>query len=433
MAEIIEMPKLSDTMSVGTLIKWLKQEGDKVESGEMIAEVETDKATMEVENFFEGVLLKQYVAEGGQVPINTPICAIGEAGEAPPEISTENSASGTGQPASAAKKPAETASPAKPAAAKNAPSAPDSHQTGSSAADSRVKASPLARKIAEEHNILIDSIKGSGPGGRIVKQDVLDAVENGLASAGSSTTRHFASPSAAVAEDIVLPLSNMRRTIATRLVESKTQIPHFYLDIEVNAAALLKLRADLNQQLAGIPPEQGGIKFTVNDFILKATTEALRRVPAVNASWNLDSITQYGSVQMAFGVAIPDGLVTPVIRHAETKSLRVISAEAKALISKARDKKLTPDEMSGSTFTVTNLGMYGITGFSGIINPPNAAILAVGSTLKKPIVDAEGVVVPGQIMSLGLSCDHRVIDGATGAEFLSTLKQILETPTLMLV
>ncbi len=442
MAEIIEMPKLSDTMSVGTLVTWLKKEGDAVASGDMICEVETDKATMEVEAFADGVMLKHYVPEGGEIPVGAPMCAVGEKGEEAPAV--ESSA-----PAPEAKKEEkeEEEEAPKSAAPKDAPkpegrkqeyvpeekeAAPAKKSDGG-----RIKASPLAKKLAEEKGVPLEAIEGSGPGGRIVKKDVLAAAEKGVTAPAKSSSGSAAPvvvPSGAgIAEDEKIKVSNMRKAIATRLVESKTTVPHFYLETEVDAAALLKLRADINADLAELPPEKGGIKLTVNDFILKASAEALRRVPGVNCSWMGDHIQQHGSVHMAFGVAVPDGLVTPVIRDAQAKGLRQISAEAKELIGKARNKKLTPDEMSGSTFTVTNLGMFGVTGFYGIINPPNAAILSVGATIKKPVVDKNGNIVVGQRMAIGLSGDHRVIDGATGANFLQALQTVLETPALMLV
>ncbi|MCH2156930.1 MAG: pyruvate dehydrogenase complex dihydrolipoamide acetyltransferase [Opitutales bacterium] len=423
MATIIEMPKLSDTMTVGTLVTWLKKEGDPVASGDMIAEVETDKATMEVENFEDGIILKVYVAEGEQVDIGAPICAIGEKGEDIPEVGTSSSAPKTEAaeetPKEASASPAPTApEPTTIAATTQAPSS----------SDSRVKASPLAKKIAAEKGIDLASITGSGPNGRIVKADV----ENTKPIPASETA---AAPApviysgAGIQEAKSVPVSNMRGTIARRLLESKTQIPHFYLSIEVNATALIKFRGELN---AGL--ESQGVKLTVNDLILKAATEALRRVPSLNASWMGDHIQYHDAVNMAFAVPIPDGLLTPTIMDAHLKSIRTISQEAKALIKKTQAKKLTPAEMSNHTFTVSNMGMprLGISNFFGIINPPDAAILCVGASVAKPVISPKGDVVPGQIMNLALCCDHRVVDGADGAEFLSSLRDILETPALIL-
>lgn len=421
MATLIDMPKLSDTMTVGTLVKWLKNEGDPVANGDMIAEVETDKATMEVECFEDGVLIKQYAEAGAEVPVGGAIAAIGEAGEAAPEVETpaapaaEEAAPVAPEPTPAAPAPA----PAAPVAATPAPVPVAATPTGA-----RVKASPVARKIAAEKGIDLSTLQGSGPGGRIVKDDVLNA--------GSSPSKAAPVPAAQL-EALSLPVSNMRKSIAKALVASKTQAPHFYLQIEVDGAPLAKFRAALNKKYADLPAEQGGNKFTVNDLTLKAAAEAVRRVPAINRSWGESTIVQHGTVQLAFGVAIDDGLVTPVIQSAENKSLHQISAEAKGLIKKARNKKLAPDEMSGSTLTVTNLGMFGISDFYGIINPSNAAILSIGATIKRPVVDEYDQIVIGQTMKVGLSGDHRVIDGAVGAQYLQALKTILENPALMLV
>jgi pyruvate dehydrogenase E2 component (dihydrolipoamide acetyltransferase) len=421
MATLIDMPKLSDTMTVGTLVKWLKNEGDPVANGDMIAEVETDKATMEVECFEDGVLIKQYAEAGAEVPVGGAIAAIGEAGEAAPEVETpaapaaEEAAPVAPEPTPAAPAPA----PAAPVAATPAPTPVAATPTGA-----RVKASPVARKIAAEKGIDLSTLQGSGPGGRIVKDDVLNA--------GSSPSKAAPVPAAQL-EALSLPVSNMRKSIAKALVASKTQAPHFYLQIEVDGAPLAKFRAALNKKYADLPAEQGGNKFTVNDLTLKAAAEAVRRVPAINRSWGESTIVQHGTVQLAFGVAIDDGLVTPVIQSAENKSLHQISAEAKGLIKKARNKKLAPDEMSGSTLTVTNLGMFGISDFYGIINPSNAAILSIGATIKRPVVDEYDQIVIGQTMKVGLSGDHRVIDGAVGAQYLQALKTILENPALMLV
>jgi len=470
MAEIIEMPKLSDTMSVGTLVKWLKQEGDEVATGDMLCEVETDKATMEVENFVDGVMLKHYVAEGGEIPVGAPMCAVGEKGEDAPKVDmpskkeVEEAKKEDEEEAAPAPKKEEKPEEKKPEPAEEKPQslsasraentpipAPSpAHPGGTELATEdaqgrRIMASPLAKKIAGELGVPIEKVRGTGPGGRIVRKDVEAAAQRGVgkdepastsAPAGAKQTPASFSPipaGAPIAEDKATPVSNMRGAIARRLLESKTQIPHFYLELEIDAAPLAQVRKAVNEQLADVPPEKGGMKFTVNDYILKACAEALRRVPAVNASWQGDSIQQHGSVHLAFGVAVAEGLVTPVIRDAHAKSLRTIASEARQLMQKARDKKLKPDEMSGSTFTVTNLGMFGITNFYGIINPPNAGILSVGAAIQKPVVNAKGEIVAGQRMNLGFSGDHRVVDGANGAMFLSELKNLLETPAAMLV
>ncbi len=428
MATLIDMPKLSDTMTVGTLVRWLKNEGDAVTNGDMIAEVETDKATMEVECFDEGILIKRYCGEGDEVAVGDPIAAVGESGEEAP-AGTSSAPAIKEAPAAPAPAPVVEA----PVAATPAPAvveAPAPVATPAASTGGRIKASPLAKKIAAEKGLDLATIQGSGPGGRILKDDVLNAKPGAAAPAAASAP---AAAPAATLEELVIPVTNMRKSIGKALVASKTQAPHFYLQIEVNGAPLAKLRAELNGNLADLAPEQGGAKFSVNDLTLKAAAEAVRRVPAINRSWEGDTIKQHANVHLAFGVAIDDGLVTPVIRAAETKGLREIGAEAKVLIKKARGKKLTPNEMSGSTLTVTNLGMFGISDFYGIINPNNAAILSIGATIKKPVVNENDEIVVGQVMKIGLSGDHRTIDGAVGAQYLQALKEILEAPATMLV
>ncbi len=430
MATLIDMPKLSDTMTVGTLVKWLKNEGDPVASGDMIAEVETDKATMEVECFDDGVLIKQYCGVGDEVAVGGAIAAVGEAGEEAPATETNTPATATPEPEPAPVAEAPTPAPAAP---EPAPEVVPEPVAAVPTAGSRIKASPLAKKVAAEKGIDLATIHGSGPSGRIVKADV----ENAQASVATPAVAQAVSPEpvepAATLEAMEIPVSNMRKSIGKALVASKTQAPHFYLQIEVNGAPLAALRKELNSKLADLPPEHGGIKFSINDLTLKAAAEAVRRVPAINRSWEGDNIKQHPNVHLAFGVAIEDGLVTPVIRAAETKGLREISAEAKVLIKKARGKKLAPNEMSGSTLTVTNLGMFGISDFYGIINPNNAAILSIGATIKKPVVNENDEIVVGEVMKIGLSGDHRTIDGAVGALYLQALKEILESPSTMLV
>ncbi len=427
MATFIDMPKLSDTMTVGTVANWLKNEGDAIEAGDVIAEIETDKATMELEAFDDGILLKQIAKAGDQVAIGAPIAAIGEEGE---EFEIPSA------PAAAA--PQEDAAPVAPASTQAAPASAATPAPAAPAADAKIKASPLAKKLAKAEGIDLATITGTGPNGRIVKQDVLDAKANGGSAPAPTASPISAAPVAlpglAIAETADLPVSTMRGIIAKRLVESKVNAPHFYLQIEVNAANLLATREKINADLAKVPVEHGGgIKLTVNDFILKASAEALRRVPTMNRAWQGSTIRQNGVVNLAFGVAIDDGLLTPVIRNAESKTLKQIAIEAKELIGKARNKKLSPAEMSDSTFTVTNLGMFGISSFYGIINTPNAGILSVGATEKKPIVNEAGEIVVGQIMTIGVSCDHRAVDGAVGAQYLQALKILLETPALSLI
>ncbi len=427
MAEIIDMPKLSDTMSVGTLVKWNIKEGQVVAFGDILAEVETDKATMELSCTVPGTILKIYAAAGAQLPVGAPICAIGKKGEKAPEPTA----------APAPKAPA-TAVPAIPEKAEVScvPAAPASSGSAAPQSDaSRTKASPYAKRMAEKAALNVASLSGTGPGGRVVGRDVAAATSAPAPAASSGPLNVAVAPPAdgkGIQPDGDLPVGGMRQTIARRLLESKITVPHFYLEVEVDAAPLMAMRESLNKRLA----EAGGeaaIKLSVNDFILKASAEALRRVPAVNASWAGTSIRQHGAVHLSFGVALEDGLVTPVIRDAHAKTLKDIAVEAKLLIGKARSKKLTPGEMSGSTFTVTNLGMYGVTGFFGIINVPNAAILSVGATIKKPVVDAHDRLVVGHRMVIGLSGDHRVVDGANAAQFLQALKQLLEEPALMLI
>ena len=434
MANIIEMPKLSDTMTVGTLIKWLKKEGDAVKSGDMLAEVETDKATMELESFFDGTLIAVFVKAGSQVPLGAALCAIGKPGEKvdAPAASAPAAPAPVAAPEPApapAPAPAPVAAAPAPAPARAAAPAPASAPVATAAPGARIKISPLARKLAAEKNISIEGLTGSGPGGRIIRADVLAAPAGGGAKKASAPTGsgvpNFAK--GPVQEDKLIPVSNVRGIIAKRLLESKTQIPHFYLDIEVDAGPLMDLWAQLNSSL-----EKEGVKLSVNDFVLKASAEALRRVPAVNCSWEGANIRQHPAAHVSFAVAIEDGLITPVIRDAHVKSLFAISVEAKSLGKRARDKKLAPAEFTGGTFCVSNLGMMGIERFCAIINPPNAAILAVGATVKKPVVK-DGQIVIGQRMTLTLSTDHRVVDGAVGAAYLAALKEVLEKPALLLL
>jgi pyruvate dehydrogenase E2 component (dihydrolipoamide acetyltransferase) len=422
MANIIEMPKLSDTMTVGTLAKWLKKEGDVVKAGDMLAEVETDKATMELECFFDGTILKIYAPGGSQVALGAPLCAIGKPGEAAPAPAPKAPAAATA-PAPAAAAPASVPAPA--AAPAPAPvAAPVPTPAPAPAPAGRIKATPLARKVAAAKGVDLARVQGSGPGGRIRRADVLAA-----AAAPAPATRAAASVLAKgpIQEERAVAVSNMRGAIARRLLESKTQLPHFYVEIEIDAAPLSTLREQLNAALEG-----DGVKLSVNDFILKASAEALRRVPQVNASWEGNQIRYFAAAHVSFAVAIEDGLITPVVRDAHLKSLFAISTEAKALGKRAKEKKLAPAEFTGGTFCVSNLGMMGIPRFSAIINPPNAAILAVGTVVRKPVVRGDRIEI-GQTMTVTLSCDHRVVDGAVGAQYLNALKSLLESPALLLL
>jgi pyruvate dehydrogenase E2 component (dihydrolipoamide acetyltransferase) len=420
MAKYIEMPKLSDTMTEGTLLKWRKKEGDKVETGDVIADVETDKATMEMEAFDDGILHKFYVQEGAKVPIGDKVALLLEKGEAPPK---DGEAPVTESKKTAAAK-SDTIAPAAPVAA-----APAEAKAGAGGAPSgaRVKASPLAKKVAASKGVELSGLAGTGPGGRIVAKDVEGAKSGAPAAKSAAPAPVAAAP--AGAGDQRIALSGMRRVIAERLLTSKTTIPHFYLNIEVDAGPLMKFRGEAN----AASEAAGSAKLTVNDFILKAVVAAAAKVPAVNASFAGDAIIQYGSINLSVAVAVEEGLVTPVIRDAQKKSLREISDLVKDLAGRARNKKLKPEEYQGGTITVSNLGSYGIDSFSAIVNPPQALIIAVGAIVKKPVVNAENEIVVGQRLAIGLSADHRVVDGAVGAQYLAELRRLIESPTLMLL
>lgn len=417
MATIIEMPKLSDTMTEGTLVKWLKKEGDKVAVGDVLAEVETDKATMEMAANDDGILGKIYVTAGSKAVLGAALAVLVEEGEAVPE-------------APAAKAPVKPAAPA--ASGGGATSAPAARGSSSRAAAAaatnggRIKASPLAKKIAAEKGLDLRTLAGTGPGGRIVRADVLSAPVGGSAPAGRpvQTIRPVAGP-----DDQRIPLTGMRTIIADRLLASKTQIPHFYLNIEVDAAPILALRQEIN---AGTE-KSGSNKYTVNDFILKAVAAAAAQVPGVNASFDGDAIVQFAAVNVSVAIAVEEGLVTPVLRDAHRKSLLEISTAVKDFAARAKSKKLSPDEFAGGTITVSNLGAYGIDNFDAIINPPQSAILSIGAARKVPVVNAKGELTVGDRMWVGMSCDHRVIDGAVGATYLAALRKLLENPALMLV
>jgi pyruvate dehydrogenase E2 component (dihydrolipoamide acetyltransferase) len=441
MANIIDMPKLSDTMTVGTLVKWKKREGDAVKTGDILAEVETDKATMELESFFDGTLLKIFVPDGAQVAIGDALCAVGQPGEKVEAPATKKAEIGKlkaeptvpAAPVSATPVAASVSERSAPPPVAPAPAA----EVAASVSErtivpgQRIRISPLARKLAAEKGIDYTGIEGSGPRGRIVRSDILGAEKVGrvVPNAPSSVISATASllTRGPIQAERTVAVSNMRGTIARRLLESKTQIPHFYAEVEIDAGPLLGLRQQVNAAL-----EKEGVKLSVNDFILKACAESLRRVPAVNASWETTQIRFFSAAHVAFAVAIDDGLITPVIRDAHLKTIFQIAAEAKQLAALAKEKKLQPPQYTGGTFCVSNLGMMGVERFTAIINPPNSAILAVGAVVKKPVVKDDRVVV-GQRMSLTLSCDHRVVDGALGATYLGALKQLLEAPSLLLI
>jgi pyruvate dehydrogenase E2 component (dihydrolipoamide acetyltransferase) len=415
----IEMPKLSDTMTEGTLVRWLKKVGDQIEVGDVLAEVETDKATMEMEAFDEGILSKVLVGEGQVVQVGQYLGILTQPGESPDQ-SADQPATKPSQPVSS---PAADKSPATTTALK--PSEPAPQVQTESPATGRTKASPLAKKIAAQKGIDLSRVTGTGPGGRIVQADVLAAPPTTTTVSPPVTT-----PIPSISgQERRIPLTGMRRTIAARLLEAKTTIPHFYLEAEIDAEPLTILRQQLNAALeaAGQP------KFTVNDFILKAAALAAARVPQVNGSFAGDSVIQFADVHLACAVAIDDGLVTPVIRNADQKSLGQISAAIKDLAARARSKKLKPEEYQGGTLTVSNLGGYGVEKFFAIINPPQSLIVSVGAIVRKPVVNDQGAVVPGQRITVGLSCDHRVVDGALGAHYLAELKKGLEAPATLLL
>lgn len=390
MAEIT-MPNLSDTMEDGVVLRWLKSIGEAVAKGEVVAEIETDKATMELESLEDGVLSEIHVEEGQRASVGQPMAVI-DAG---------------GQPSQSAEAAAEVASPEIPV-----------RTAGGAAPSGRVKASPRARKAAEEMNLDLAGVEGSGPSGRILHRDVLAA-----GGAGASSDP----PPAAGSQRV--PLSSMRQLIAERMVESKTRIPHFYLQVEIDAEPLLALQGQVNSALE----EWGGSRLSLNDMVLKAAAVALTRVPQLNASFTPEGILRHGQVDLEFAVSLEEGLLTPVIRNAESKSLRQISREAKDLIERARSQRLNPDEYRGGTFTVSNLGARGIDSFQAIIDPPQAAILGVGAILKKPVVDKDDRIRPGHRLNLTLSCDHRVVDGAVAAEFLGRMRKLLQQPALLLL
>ncbi|MCF8283461.1 MAG: pyruvate dehydrogenase complex dihydrolipoamide acetyltransferase [Sphingobacteriales bacterium] len=411
MAEVVRMPKMSDTMTEGVLAKWHKKVGDKVKSGDLVAEVETDKATMDFESFQEGTILYIGVEEGKAVPVDGIIAVLGKEGEDYASLLTDAPAESTTAPVAVVEAALVVATPA-------AVSAP----VVNTSSDARVKASPLAKKIAEDKGIDLSQVKGSAENGRIIKKDVED-FKAGAAPAAKSTTVNI--PAFIGQEKYTeVPVSQMRKVIAKRLAESKFTAPHFYLKMTIDMSAAMDARVKMN--------EVAQIKISFNDIVLKAVAVALKQHPNVNSSWLGDRIRYNEHVNIGVAVAVEDGLLVPVVRFADGKSLSHISAEVKDFAQKAKDKKLQPSDWEGSTFTISNLGMFGIDEFTAIINPPDACILAVGGIQSVPVVK-NGQVVPGNIMKLTLSCDHRVVDGATGAAFLQTVKSLLEEPVRLLV
>lgn len=433
-------------MTEGTLVAWKKQKGDKVSAGEVIAEIETDKATMEWESPEDGTLTEIYVEEGGKVEVGQRLAFIGEPGEegekeqAPKQGGEEKEKSKeTENPVSAEAKETETAPPQKrkPEEASAPPAKDPARQKQPERPDeSRIKASPVARRIAAELGVDLASVKGSGPEGRVTETDVRAAAKSGGVKRSSAEVSNRARAASAQQPASPKPgpgsriqLSGMRKGIAERLVLSKAPVPHFYLNIEIDAGPLMAARAELKSGGEGTDTS----KITVNDFILKAAVMAAVRIPKVNASFDGDAIVQFADVDLGVAVAIEDGLLTPVIRAAQNKSLREISERAKDLANRARNKRMKPEEFQGGSFTVSNLGGMGINSFSAIINPPQGFILAIGKINKVPVVDNCEQVVVGHRMSIWMSCDHRVIDGALGAEYLKELRHLLENPALLLV
>ncbi|MDP2479400.1 MAG: pyruvate dehydrogenase complex dihydrolipoamide acetyltransferase [Candidatus Palauibacterales bacterium] len=442
MATKVVMAQLSPTMEEGRLVEWKISEGDVVQQGDVVAEIETDKANMDVEALGSGVLRKIVVQEGETVPVGALIGVIAgededietllreaeaEAGAAGDEGEAVADEKADNEGTAAEEEPGEEVSrePARAGASAGEASADAAADDGGGRRDGgRLRASPVARRMAEEEGLDLSRIEGSGPGGRIVKADVEGALESGAAVSGGRA----AAGSTRLADETI-QLSQMRKAIARRLTQSLGPVPHFFLTTEIDMGRALELRAELNEQIGG--GEAGAPKVGVNDLLLKAAAEALVRHPEINASWGEGEIRRHGRVDLGIAVALDDGLITPVLRDADRKGLVRIASEATELIDRARRRKLDPDEYQGATFSISNLGMFPIEEFTAIINPPEAAILAVGRTAEKPVV-VDGEVVVRRRMRVTMSCDHRVIDGATGARFLETFKGMLENPLAML-
>ena len=425
MATNILMPALSPTMTEGNLARWLKQECERIKAGDVIAEIETDKATMEVEAVDEGILGRILVPAGTQgVKVNDVIAVLVEAGEAVPAAGAVPKATPAAAPAPAAPAPVAVASVAiapVPASA--------------SASGDRVFASPLARRMAVQAGLDIGQIAGSGPNGRIVKADVDAALSRGPAPVATAAPAlaaapRPAAPAAITAPHTAVPNSSIRKVIARRLAESKATIPHFYVSTDVEIDALLKIRADLNARSPKDGP--GAYKLSVNDLVIKATAVTLRRFPNVNAMWTEDAILQLHDVDISVAVSIPDGLITPIVKNADIKGLAAISTEMKDLAARAKSGKLKPEEFQGGGFSISNMGMYGVRDFAAIINPPQAGILAVSAGEQRPVVK-NGALAIATVMTLTLSVDHRVIDGALAAEFLQALKRNIEDPLSLML
>ena len=439
MAEVITMLALSPTMEEGTIAAWLKAEGESVEEGEIIAEIETDKATMEMESFFEGTVLKVLVKDGDTVPVGAPMAVIGEAGEDP-----EEALAGLGGGGQATQGSADDAGSEDQAAEQAQASSSDTSAAPAASSDTdgkRIKASPLARRIAADNDLDLAAVKGTGPGGRIIRADVEDAIESGASSAASSSApARQAAPVAAPGEPLVVgempdasasfePMSQMRKTIARRMTQVWANTPFFYLTMEIDMGPAMAKRKEFNNDLAAAEVDA---KISVNDMIVKACALALRDYPRMNTAYAGDELATFDQVHIGVAVALDEGLITPTLRDADKKSLVAISRETRELATKARDKKLKPGEYGGSTFSISNLGMYGIDHFQAVINPPESGILACGAVQQVPVVK-DGELTVGTRMKVTLTCDHRAVDGAIGAEFLRRIKKMLEHPTLLLI
>ena len=414
MAEIVRMPKLSDTMTEGVVAAWHKKIGDKVKTGDLLAEIETDKATMEFESFQDGVLLHIGVDKGKRAPVDSILAILGKEGE---DVAAIIAAEASASPKAEEPKAAPAAAPVAKAETAPAPvqvSAPAAKAAPAPVAanNGRTKVSPLAKKLADEKGLPLNYIPGSGDGGRIVKRDI-DAFMAGSVQGSANAVESF----------YEVEVSQMRKVIARRLAESKFSAPHFYLTMDIDMDNAMTARKAINDQ---------GMKVSFNDMVVKACAMALKKHPVINSSWLGDRIRYNDHVHIGVAVAVEDGLLVPVVRHANTKSFAQIGAEVKVFAEKAKTKKLQPQDWEGNTFTISNLGMFGIEEFTAIINPPDACILAVGGIKQVPVVK-NGAVVPGNVMKVTLSCDHRVVDGASGAAFLNTIKSFLEQPVLMFV
>ncbi len=421
MAEVMEMLALSPTMEEGVLAEWLKDEGDSVEEGEVLAEVETDKATMEMESFFSGVVLKLLAQDGATVKVGDPLVIIGEEGEDISELVEELQSGAAAPSESAAKEEKAPEGGEETEQAAEAEGAPASR-----AADGgRIKASPLARRIAEDKGLNLRDISGSGPGGRIIKRDV-EAAEK---PARRAPAAELVGSDVSFVPGETTRLSQMRKTIARRLVEVWQSTPHFYLTRQVDMASMMERRKEINDQLAAA---EAGLKISVNDLIVKAAAMALADYPKMNVAFTPDGLYHFDEVNIGVAVAVEEGLITPTVRNAHDKSLGTIAREIRELAGRAREGRLTPEEYSAHTFSISKLGMYDIDEFLAVINPPDAAILACGSVQQIPVVE-DGELTVGTRMKISLACDHRAVDGAVGAEFLQVLVRYLENPMLLFV